>query len=443
MSLELRIVSGPGAGRRQRFDKALISLGRHPHSDFRFDPDRDLDVSARHAEIRREGDSYVIRDTGSRTGIFVNGTKVEECVLGSGDEVRFGENGPVVQVRDSRFEIRDWPGDSGLAMPPESRISNLESRNRPITVAALLVALVAVLAYAIAFVQARRREQDIMALVARTDSLTALYNRNLAQMAGQMHQLDSALGAARAERDRLRASAQPSPSTVDLMAQMKAAEERRRDMNGAADYTKIAERNGSAVALLAVEWEDGKHFTGSGFSVTREGLIVTNRHLVQRDGAKRPKRLMVIFSDTRLWLPARIVRISDEADLALIQVEVAGPFPTVAGVSRSASHARVGSPVAIIGYPLGIDTPMEGSGVRITARSTLGAGTLSKNIPDVVQIDGFAGDGSSGSPVFDGAGHVIAVVYGGAREAQNRIVYAVPTDKLMAMLPIEARGLLK
>jgi S1-C subfamily serine protease len=467
MSLELRVVSGAGAGTRQRFDRPRISLGRHPACDFRFDPDRDLDVSARHAEIRLEHGAYTIKDLGSRNGIFVNGTRVEECVLSSGDEIAFGEKGPKIRAvidgidRDSALGHRDSAPESEarLAQPSaesrwpsaESRWPSAESRwpspGRLATLG-LVLAFVAIMAYALLFRQARHREAEMRALIAQTDSLTALYNRNLAQMAAQMQQLDSALGAARAERDQLRATqAQGSPSGVDLMAQLQRSEARRREAadgsGGLVDYTKIVERNGAAVTLIAVEWEDGKKYTGSGFSVTREGLIVTNRHLVRRDGAGRPKRIMVIFSDTRLWVPARITRIADDADLALLQVEVAGPFPTVTGVSRSASHARVGSPVAIIGYPLGVDTPMEGSGVRITARSTLGAGTLSKNIADVVQIDAYAGDGSSGSPVFDATGYVIAVVFGGAREAQNRIVYAVPTDKLVGMMPFEARGLVK
>ena len=34
---------------------------------------------------------------------------------------------------------------------------------------------------------------------------------------------------------------------------------------------------------------------------------------------------------------------------------------------------------------------------------------------DILQIDAFASHGSSGSPVFDGHGHVIGVVYGGAK----------------------------
>jgi S1-C subfamily serine protease len=78
---------------------------------------------------------------------------------------------------------------------------------------------------------------------------------------------------------------------------------------------------------------------------------------------------------------------------------------------------------------------MEGSGMQITARSTLVAGTLSKVLDDVIQMDSFAGEGSSGSPVFDADGNVIGVVYGGARESAGRIVYAVPATVLARELP--------
>jgi S1-C subfamily serine protease len=94
----------------------------------------------------------------------------------------------------------------------------------------------------------------------------------------------------------------------------------------------------------------------------------------------------------------------------------------------------VGAQVAIIGYPLGTETPMEGSGTKIIARSTLVAGTVSKHLDDVLQVDAYAGEGSSGSPVFAPDGRVIGVVYGGAREAAGRIVYAVPADKIAALI---------
>jgi len=72
--------------------------------------------------------------------------------------------------------------------------------------------------------------------------------------------------------------------------------------------------------------------------------------------------------------------------------------------------------------------------MHITARSSLSAGTVSKNLATVLQVDAYAGEGSSGSPVFDAKGHVIGVVYGAARESQGRIVYAVPGSAVAAFL---------
>jgi S1-C subfamily serine protease len=103
-------------------------------------------------------------------------------------------------------------------------------------------------------------------------------------------------------------------------------------------------------------------------------------------------------------------------------------------VSRTARDTRVGSPVATIGYPHAIDTPMEGTGLDVRARTTTTAGTVSKRLSDVLQIDSYAGKGSSGSPVFDVRGNVVGVIYGGEAESRGRIVYAVPAERLAAFL---------
>jgi S1-C subfamily serine protease len=156
---------------------------------------------------------------------------------------------------------------------------------------------------------------------------------------------------------------------------------------------------------------------------------VTNRHLVRDEAGRRPRRIAAIFSDTRVWRPARVVRVDDRDDLALLALDAA-PGLAAAPLVPAPSAASVGAPVAILGYPLGLDTPMEGSGTRITAKATLGVGIVSKSMDDVLQIDAFAGQGSSGSPVLDAEGRVVGVVFGGARESAGRIVYAVPGARL-------------
>ena len=44
-----------------------------------------------HAEIRREGDHYVVRDAGSLNGTYVNNTRIDEAPLAQGDELQVGK----------------------------------------------------------------------------------------------------------------------------------------------------------------------------------------------------------------------------------------------------------------------------------------------------------------------------------------------------------------
>jgi len=53
---------------------------------------------------------------------------------------------------------------------------------------------------------------------------------------------------------------------------------------------------------------------------------------------------------------------------------------------------------------------------------------------NLVQVDGYGAPGSSGSPIFDRTGRVAAVLYGGNRESQGKIIYAVPAAAIIAYL---------
>ena len=122
-----------------------------------------------------------------------------------------------------------------------------------------------------------------------------------------------------------------------------------------------------------------------------------------------------------------------DVDLALIQIDEQGVYPAVRGIARSVD-TPVGAAIATIGFPLGTDTPMDGTGNNFAAKTSLTIGTVSKSVSDVLQIDAFASHGSSGSPVVDNHGHVIGVVWGGPPGAAGRIVYAVPAEKIAALL---------
>ncbi len=68
------------------------------------------------------------------------------------------------------------------------------------------------------------------------------------------------------------------------------------------------------------------------------------------------------------------------------------------------------------------------------ADPTLTVGTVSKVLAHVVQVDGYGAPGSSGSPIFDRGGYVVAVLYGGNRESQGKIIYGVPATAVIAYL---------
>ena len=66
--------------------KTITSLGRQLENDIVFHEEF---LSRFHAEIIREGNTYVLVDKNSTSGTFVNGKKIDRCVLNSGDLIAF------------------------------------------------------------------------------------------------------------------------------------------------------------------------------------------------------------------------------------------------------------------------------------------------------------------------------------------------------------------
>jgi hypothetical protein len=76
-----------GAGKRTVLSGSRVLIGRSRECDIQLD---DPNTSRRHAEVRREGSTWVVADLGSTNGIKVNGHRVAETELHPGDEVTLG-----------------------------------------------------------------------------------------------------------------------------------------------------------------------------------------------------------------------------------------------------------------------------------------------------------------------------------------------------------------
>jgi pSer/pThr/pTyr-binding forkhead associated (FHA) protein len=64
--------------------QGVTTIGRSTDSDIKID---NAGVSANHAKIIHDGNQFIIEDSASRNGTFVNGTRVSRMILADGDEV--------------------------------------------------------------------------------------------------------------------------------------------------------------------------------------------------------------------------------------------------------------------------------------------------------------------------------------------------------------------
>ncbi len=455
MKAQFKFLSGARAGQLEAFRKGYIGLGRHPLSDVRFDAERDLDVSSRHAAIVRKTEGFVLQDLGSKNGTFVNGTRITgDTVLKGGDVIGFGANGPALefQVVESETDLPGTASAEGLAerlssprgvIPAQAARASAPRQSTGIRIAAevarqtaklrrttkVLIVLLLLVGTGFTWIQfdGRRRARE-------SRDLTAHFQTEL-------EGVRDALKAAQDETARLRrelqASAGDAATTTRLRAQLDAAERRQRVLGGV-DYRAISHKNQNAVAIVLVEYTDGERFSGTAFAVDSQGTMVTNKHILTgEDGTKTPRRLGVIFSGSTQFWQAEVVGVSAETDVGVFRVTIKGGTPRVAGLARTRDGLERGDPVAILGYPLGFDLPMESRGGQPIAEPSLTVGTVSKALTAVVQVDAYGAPGSSGSPVFDRDGKVIAVLYGGERESNGKIIFAVPayvvTDYLKSL----------
>lgn len=472
MRAQFKFLSGARAGQTDILGQPNIILGRHPECDVKFDPDRDLDVSARHASLTQEGDHYVLRDLGSTNGTYVQGRLIREPVTLSGRElIRFGPSGPQVEftaisttkpsgqalgqpagttVFGAQFAPEsppDTPPPRSAAPAPAPRPtashSNTAARVRveverqtrglrrtTVVLFALLLVLAATYFWQ-AQATARRIEEDRRMLLGQVDSLVGEISALAAGTSGLRSALESARQDAEQLRSQLSAAPQDPALIRDLRNRLDAALKQQRTLAGVAafDARSVAAANREAVALVFVQFPDGSVYTGTAFAVRSDptgGLLVTNRHVVSDSNGTVATKIGIVFEGTRQNFRADVVRIHPEADVALLRATVHKGFPVVAGLDTPGAEIQVGAPVALIGFPLGLELAEGGSWAEMGVASSLTLGTVSRRLPNLVQVEGYGAQGSSGSPIFDESGRVVAVLYGGQTGTNGRILYGVP-----------------
>ena len=141
--------------------------------------------------------------------------------------------------------------------------------------------------------------------------------------------------------------------------------------------------------------DEGVSVLGSGFIITADGLIVTNRHVIL--GARTVR---VRLSDSREF-PARVIGVDAATDIALLRVK-AGNLPALR--LGSSEKTSVGDAVIAIGNPFGL-------GQSVTAGIVSARGRTLEDDPyiDFLQTDAAINRGNSGGPLLSVDGTVLGV----------------------------------
>ncbi len=141
--IRLRQIKGADSGREFEFNQDLIRIGRMPDSDVNFDPEVDLDASGRHAEIRNEDGRYLLIDTGSRNGTWLNGQRIKHAALSSGDEIELGRGGPKIEIVSVRNRPSSRAPTGRMSTGAPSRDPRFDPLAMPVTTATRLEDLAA------------------------------------------------------------------------------------------------------------------------------------------------------------------------------------------------------------------------------------------------------------------------------------------------------------
>ena len=174
---------------------------------------------------------------------------------------------------------------------------------------------------------------------------------------------------------------------------------------------------------------------GSGFFVSNDGLIVTNKHVVEDKTA-----IYTVFTNDGKKHTATVVARDPVLDIALIKIEASGYTPLSLGNSDS---LLPGQTVIAIGNALGEFKNTVSVGVisglsrSVTAGSSFGKAEL---LDHVIQTDAAINPGNSGGPLLDLSGRVIGVNVAVVTGSQG-IGFALPINSVKgAVESVKATG---
>jgi S1-C subfamily serine protease len=163
--------------------------------------------------------------------------------------------------------------------------------------------------------------------------------------------------------------------------------------------------------------------TGSGFTISKDGTILTNYHVVEN-----ATKVTVSFEHGKS-VEAKVVGKDPSNDLAVLRIPTEGLTLHPLELGDSAK-AQVGDPVLAIGNPFGLERTLTTGVVSALQRQITSPNGFT--IDNVIQTDAPINPGNSGGPLLNGSGEVIGInsqiETGSSGGGSVGIGFAVPID---------------
>lgn len=199
---------------------------------------------------------------------------------------------------------------------------------------------------------------------------------------------------------------------------------KRADASVVTIYTVVDEEPHGLLARRKARAQKG---LGTGFIVARDGVIITNNHVVE--GADE---IVVQLSDERRF-PAKIAGRDPRTDIALVKIQGANDLASLP--LGDSDGLEVGDWVVAIGNPFGLSHTVSAGIVSGKGRGREDVGLDPSGYYNFLQTDASINPGNSGGPLLNLKGEVVGMntaIRGGGAQG---IGFAIPINMVRQLMP--------
>ncbi|MBW2278013.1 MAG: trypsin-like peptidase domain-containing protein [Deltaproteobacteria bacterium] len=427
MTIRIHHLRGSSQGKVQTFDVDLVRLGRNPDNDVCFHPTQDRTVSGHHAELVRQEGHWLYLDKGSSNGSWNDGTRVDQLSLAGGELIEIGLGGPqlkfelVEQAQHNKTAAHAGPavaraaaqpapsavGSKTVAMMIQSALANSRDGNNGKVPTASFIKQVAG--------EAARHSSRTFKVI--TVVVIVVLCGAVAFLIWQLRRTEAEF---KQELDEI-ALTKLGPSEIGEW---------------------IAQTNACSIYLLLYRTRLGfEQGFCTGFAVGAD-MLLTNAHCVAQ-AESLAKEGSTFFAapnggagaryQISSWVGHPAYDAGAERPTADVGVmRVAGQLPTAVSLADAAhlGTLKPGAQIFVFGFPgdlNDVQSPVATLTQGVVGRmTTFGGKAGDASTQQLLQYSAFTTKGTSGSPVFDKRGRVVAV-NSGYYQGKSRVRIEDPT----------------